>query len=64
MIVITLKEVYAQCACAALRAGLWQRDDSDAVPNIGDIVAEMTDGNEGDTQFDAKYANLKTDALW
>ena len=64
VIVITLKEVYAQCARAALRAGLWQRDDSDAVPSMGDIVAEMTNGDEGATQFDAKYANLKTDALW
>jgi len=31
---------------------------------MGDIVAEMTNGDEGGTQFDVKYVNLKTDALW
>ena len=35
VIVITLKEIYAQCARAPVRAGLWHRDDSAAVPTMG-----------------------------
>ena len=64
VIVITLKEIYAQCALAPVRAGLWHRDDSAAVPTMGDILSEMTNGTEGGKSFDAKYANLETDALW
>jgi len=64
VIVITLKEIYAQCARAPVRAGLWHRDDSAAVPTMGDILSEMTNGTEGGKSFDAKYANLETDALW
>jgi len=64
VIVITLKEIYAQCARALVRAGLWQRDDSAVVPTMGDILSEMTNGTEGGKSFDAKYASLETDALW
>jgi predicted pyridoxine 5'-phosphate oxidase superfamily flavin-nucleotide-binding protein len=64
VIVITLKEIYAQCARAPVRAGLWHRDDSAAVPTMGDILSEMTNGTEGGKSFDAKYASLETDALW
>ena len=64
VIVITLKEVYAKCARAPVRAGLWHRDDSAEVPTMGDILAEMTNGTEGGKSFDAKYANLETDVLW
>ena len=64
VIVITLKEIYAQCARAPVRAGLWHRDDSAAVPTMGDILSEMTNGTEGGKRFDAKYASLETDALW
>jgi PPOX class probable FMN-dependent enzyme len=64
VIVITLKEIYAQCARAPVRAGLWHRDDSAVVPTMGDILSEMTNGTEGGKSFDAKYASLETDALW
>jgi PPOX class probable FMN-dependent enzyme len=64
VIVITLKEIYAQCARAPVRAGLWHRDDSAVVPTMGDILSEMTNGTEGGKSFDAKYAGLETDALW
>ena len=64
VIVITLKEIYAQCARAPVRAGLWHRDDSAAVPTMGDILSKMTNGTEGGRSFDAKYASLETDSLW
>ena len=58
MIVITLQEIYAQCARAPLRAGLWQRNDRDAVPSMGDILAEMTNGKEGGADFDKNFKAL------
>ena len=63
VIVITLKEIYAQCARAPVRAGLWHRDDSAVVPTMGDILSEMTNGTEGGKSFDVKYASLETEAL-
>ncbi|MDG2406337.1 MAG: pyridoxamine 5'-phosphate oxidase family protein [Paracoccaceae bacterium] len=64
VIVITLTEIYAQCARAPVRAGLWHRDDSAAVPTMGDILGEMTNGTEGGKSFDTKYASLENDAFW
>ena len=64
VIVITLQEIYAQCAHAPLRAGLWQRNDRDAVPSMGDILAEMTNGKEGGADFDKKFQSLEPDGLW
>ena len=64
VIVITLHEVYAQCARAPPRAGLWQRNDRDAVPSMGDILAEMTNGQEGGPDFDSKFQSLAPDGLW
>ena len=64
VIVITLQEIYAQCARAPLRAGLWQRNDRDAVPSMGDILAEMTNGKEGGADFDKKFQSLEPDGLW
>ena len=63
VIVITLKEIYAQCARAPVRAGLWHRDDSAVVPTMGDFLSEMTNGTEGGKSFDVKYASLETEAL-
>jgi hypothetical protein len=64
VIVITLQEIYAQCARAPLRASLWQRNDRDAVPSMGDILAEMTNGKEGGADFDKKFQSLEPDGLW
>jgi hypothetical protein len=61
---ITLQELYAQCARAPLRACLRQRNDCDAVPSMGDILAEMTNGQEGGADFDSKFQSLAPDGLW
>lgn len=63
VILTTLKEIYAQCAPALVRAGLWHRNDSAVVPSMGDILSEMTNVTGGGRSFDAKYASLEIDAL-
>ena len=64
VIVITIAEIYTQCARAPLRAGLWQRDDSVGLPTVGEILAEMTDGEEGGTEYDAGWAPRAAKTLW
>lgn len=64
VIVIAIKEIFTQCARAPMRAGLWQRDDTDGLPTVGEILAEMTDGAEGGSDYDAGWAPRAAKTLW
>lgn len=48
VIVIAIDELYVQCAKSVLRAGIWSRDDTEGLPGLGelfaDVVARETDG--------------------
>lgn len=48
VIVISVGEVYFQCAKALMRAALWHRDDAASVPTAGQFLREQ------DTSFDAE----------
>lgn len=64
VIVIRIGEIYTQCARAPMRAGLWARDDTDGLPTVGEILAEMTDGDEGGAEYDAAWAPRAARTLW
>ena len=64
VIVLRLTQVYTQCAKALMRSGLWQRDDRDRVPTVGEIMAEMTKGREGGASYDAQYEQKALPRLW
>jgi PPOX class probable FMN-dependent enzyme len=64
VIVIELREVYTQCAKALMRSGLWQRDDSAAVPTVGQILAEVSQGAHGGADYDAGYDARAKTKLW
>lgn len=64
VIVITIAEVYTQCARAPMRAGLWTRDDSAGLPSVGDILAEMTAGEEGGATYDTDWGKRAAKTLW
>lgn len=64
VIVITLHEVYTQCAKALIRSGLWTRDDRASVPSVGQILAEVTQGTHGGAEYDAGYEARAQDLLW
>ena len=64
VIVIEIAEVYIQCAKALLRSGLWGRDDRDSVPTTGQILAEMTDGENGGAAYDADYERNAQPRMW
>ncbi len=64
VIVIAIAEVYTQCARAPMRAGLWTRDDSGALPTVGEILAEVSDGEEGGVEYDAAWKTRATKTLW
>ncbi|MCT4557100.1 MAG: pyridoxamine 5'-phosphate oxidase family protein [Pelagimonas sp.] len=64
VLVIELHEVFTQCAKALMRSGLWARDDKDTVPTVGQIMAEMTDGEYGGPDYDRDYEKNAIPRMW
>ncbi|MEL7262786.1 MAG: pyridoxamine 5'-phosphate oxidase family protein, partial [Pseudomonadota bacterium] len=64
VIVIQIAEVYTQCARAVIRAGLWSRDDAEGLPSAGDILAEVSQGEEGGAAYDAAWPARAAKTMW
>lgn len=64
VIVIEIAEVYTQCAKALMRSGLWQRDDRDSVPTVGQILADMTGGAIDAPDYDTHYEENAKPRMW
>ena len=65
VIVINIAEVYSQCARALMRAGVWEGiDDSGDLPTMGDILAEMTSGDDGGEPYDAAWGARASKTMW
>lgn len=64
VIVIDIAEIYAQCPKSVIRSGLWSRDDSAGLPSLGDILAEMTDGDIAAADYDKAWPASARATLW
>ncbi|WP_050929151.1 pyridoxamine 5'-phosphate oxidase family protein [Aestuariivita boseongensis] len=64
VIVISIAEVYTQCARALMRAGIWSRDDSNGLPSPGEILAEVSAGEEGGAAYDAEWPARAAKTMW
>lgn len=65
VIVIEIAEVYIQCARAPLRAGTWAgTDESVGLPSVGEIMAEVTDKEEGGPAYDAAWDARAAKTMW
>lgn len=64
VIIITIDEVYTQCARAVMRAGLWSRNDAKGLPTPGDILAEVSSGEEGGAAYDAAWPARAAKTMW
>ncbi len=64
VIVIHIAEIYTQCARAPMRAGLWNRNDSADLPTVGEILAEMTAGEEGGSAYDEAWQDRAAKTMW
>ena len=64
VIVITVAEVYTQCARALIRAGLWTRNDADGLPTAGEILAEVSEGDEGGKSYDDAWPERAARTMW
>ncbi len=65
VIVIEIAEIYTQCARALMRAGTWAGvDESGALPTVGEILAEMTSGEEGGAAYDQDWGPRAAKTMW
>ncbi|WP_299201266.1 pyridoxamine 5'-phosphate oxidase family protein [uncultured Tateyamaria sp.] len=64
VIVIRVGEVYTQCARALIRSGLWLRDDAKSLPTPGEILAEVSEGDEGGASYDAAWPERAARTMW
>jgi predicted pyridoxine 5'-phosphate oxidase superfamily flavin-nucleotide-binding protein len=63
--VIRIAEVYSQCARALMRADIWSAENqSEGLPTIGEILAEVSAGAQGGTSYDAAWAPRAAKTMW
>lgn len=63
--VIKIDEVYAQCARAVMRAGLWKDGDlSDGLPTLGEIMKEITNGEFDGESYDQAWGARAKETMW
>ena len=67
VVVITVEQVYTQCARAVMRAALWSQEHHLAkgdVPSPGDILAAQTANRIDGGAYDAEWAERAKKTLW
>jgi uncharacterized protein len=63
--IITIAQVYSQCARALLRSGLWTTGDQSAgLPSVGDMLREVTDGAIDGAAYDADWPVRAARTMW
>ena len=64
VLVITIGELYFQCAKAIMRSRIWTSDEDAAyVPSAGDFIKEYKESHDA-AAYDAGYADYAKDKLW
>ena len=62
--VISVAEVYSQCARAIMRAKLWSgEDESTGLPTVGELLTEQKNGFDG-ADYDASWNARAAKTMW
>jgi PPOX class probable FMN-dependent enzyme len=67
VIVMTVHEIYFQCARAIVRSDLWNPDkrvDPKSLPTPGQILAEMSENRVGGEDYDRAWPEPARQSLW
>jgi hypothetical protein len=67
VIVMTVHEIYFQCARAIVRSDLWNPDkrvDPRTLPTPGQILAEMSENRVGGEQYDREWPERARQSMW
>lgn len=65
VIIVEIGEIYTQCARAMMRAGVWDgMGRPPEVPTVGEILAEVSDGEEGGAPYDEAWGARAAQTMW
>ncbi|MBV8915854.1 MAG: pyridoxamine 5'-phosphate oxidase family protein [Acetobacteraceae bacterium] len=67
VVVITVAEVYFQCARAIIRSALWdsaRHIPPEAIPSTGQILASMSQGKLGGEKWDREWPERAAASMW
>src|SRR5690349_1693129 len=67
VIVMTVHEIYFQCARAIVRSDLWNPDkrvDTNSLPTPGQILADMSEHRVGGESYDRAWPERARKSLW
>jgi len=64
VLLITIDEIYFQCARAVMRADLWNGKPAPQLPTAGEILSSMTDGEVGGSDYDKTWPARAAKTLW
>jgi uncharacterized protein len=67
VIVMTVDEIYFQCARAIVRSDLWNPDkrvDPKTLPTPGQILADMSENRVGGEEYDRAWPERARQSLW
>ena len=67
VVVMTVDEIYFQCARAIVRSDLWNPDkrvDPRTLPTPGQILAEMSESRVGGEQYDREWPERARLSMW
>ena len=67
VIVMTVEEIYFQCARAIVRSDLWNPDrrvDPKRLPTPGQVLAEMSDNRIGGDEYDRAWPERARQTMW
>jgi len=67
VVVMTVDEIYFQCARAIVRSDLWNPDkrvDPKTLPSPGQILAEMSENRVGGADYDRAWPERARQSLW
>jgi uncharacterized protein len=63
--IITIAEVYSQCARALIRSGLWTSGDQSAgLPSVGTMLREISEGDIDGAAYDAAWPGRAAKTMW
>ena len=64
VMLISIDELYFQCARAIMRADIWNGNTTDGLPSPGEILAEMTAGEFDGVEYEKTWPERAKKTLW
>ena len=65
VVVVTIAEVYSQCARALIRSALWTSGNQSAgLPSPGDMLRDITEGAIDGAAYDAAWPGRAATTMW